>query len=103
MAEHELKAWPEFFNAVMDGSKTFEIRNNDRGFQVGDRLLLREFEPCQRCMGTGRERVDSWDSDRCVCSKPHGTLTGRYVLVQVRYITDYGQPKDQVVMSIVKV
>jgi hypothetical protein len=103
MAEHELKSWPEFFNAVMDGTKTFEIRQNDRSFQVGDRLILKEFEPCKRCNGTGRERWDAWDSGQCSCNKPHGKFTGRWVLVQVRYITDFGQPKDQVVMSIVKV
>ena len=103
MAEHELKSWPEFFNAVMDGTRTFEIRQNDRNFQVGDRLILKEFEPCKRCNGTGRERWDAWDSGQCSCNKPHGKFTGRWVLVQVRYITDFGQPKDQVVMSIVKI
>ena len=103
MAEHELKSWPEFFNSVMDGSKTFEIRNNDRHFQVGDRLILKEFEPCKRCNGTGWKRWDAWDSGQCSCDKPYGKFTGRWVLVQVRYITDFGQPKDQVVMSIVKI
>jgi ASC-1-like (ASCH) protein len=33
---HKLKLRHEFWDAVMDGSKCFEIRNNDRGFQKGD-------------------------------------------------------------------
>jgi hypothetical protein len=42
---HELKCWPEFFDAVARGDKTFEIRKNDRGFQRGDVLWLRKFDP----------------------------------------------------------
>ncbi|WP_082116271.1 ASCH/PUA domain-containing protein [Hymenobacter terrenus] len=42
---HELKIWPECFAAVKAGSKPFDVRENDQGFQVGDMLLLREFEP----------------------------------------------------------
>jgi hypothetical protein len=42
---HQLKVWPTYFDAVADGSKTFELRRDDRGFRAGDVLELREFHP----------------------------------------------------------
>lgn len=41
--EHELKCNTEYFARVQSGQKTFEIRKNDRDYQVGDILVLQEF------------------------------------------------------------
>jgi len=46
--QHDLKVWPPFFNSLECGIKTFEARKDDRCFEVGDTLRLREFDP-----GTG--------------------------------------------------
>jgi hypothetical protein len=52
---HTLKIFPEFFDALMDGRKTFEIRRgNDRTYVVGDKILLREYLP-DREEYSGRE------------------------------------------------
>lgn len=45
MAEHELKTWPSFFEAIRRGEKMFEVRKNDRGFQKGDVLILHKWDP----------------------------------------------------------
>ena len=63
---HKLKCWPEFYQDIVDGIQTFEVRINDRGFNVGDILILREF----RRYGRGK--------------KPQG-YTGRQTMVEITY------------------
>ncbi|EJZ0334593.1 DUF3850 domain-containing protein [Listeria monocytogenes] len=71
MTVHKLKILPEFFREKIALKKSFEIRNNDRNFEVGDTLVLQEFED--------------------------GNYTGREYWEDVVYITDYLQ-KDGVVV-----
>jgi len=40
MKIHNLKIEEEYLNAIKNRSKTFEIRYNDRGYQVGDILMF---------------------------------------------------------------
>jgi hypothetical protein len=75
-ATHELKTWPEYFGALVDGSKTFEYRRNDRGFRVGDVLHLRE-----------------WDSIT-------GHYTGRDMRRRVTYVLPTDLSGDFVVMGL---
>jgi hypothetical protein len=67
MSHHELKTWPEFFDAIIKGTKTFEARKNDRNFKVGDVLTLREYNPL--------------DPDGSI-----GSYTGRVTVRVVTYI-----------------
>lgn len=61
---HKLKILPEYFEAVIDGRKKFELRNADRNYNVGDILDMREYDPKTQ------------------------TYTGRRVLCLVTYILD---------------
>lgn len=45
---HHLKIWPKFFVDVKSGAKQFEVRKNDRNFEVGDTLILEEFDPIKQ-------------------------------------------------------
>ena len=84
MRKHELKTWPSFFAAVADGSKTFEVRFNDRDFAVGDQLCLREWDPPHGLACLGR-------------------YTGAQIFVSVTYVLPggrFGIDASTVVMGI---
>lgn len=75
---HELKTWVPYYRAIVEGKKKFEVRLNDRNFQVGDKLKLREYD------------------------NTTGEYTGRAITVDVSYILNggsFGIEKDYVVMS----
>ena len=82
MKRHELKILPEYYNAVREGRKRFELRKDDRGFAVGDRLHLRK-----------------WD--------PAGGYTGEVIMTDITYILrgapGYGLADGYCVLSIGKI
>lgn len=63
MVNHDLKCLQPFFGDVRKGIKDFEVRLNDRNFQVGDTLHLHEIKD------NGTETHDI-----------HGTLPIKYIL-----------------------
>lgn len=68
--EHDLKILPQFFDSVDDGSKPFEVRRNDRDYQVDDILLLRE----------GNNAEDVIDPPRNPCCDCAGCIFGRNMM-----------------------
>lgn len=40
---HEIRCWPEYYEALLSHIKEFEVRINDRDYQVGDTLLIKEW------------------------------------------------------------
>lgn len=74
---HELKIYPKYFDAVLNGNKQFEIRKNDRDFHVGDNIFLRE-----------------WDNIK---------YSGRTIFAEITYILNdnfIGLAKDYVALGI---
>jgi len=80
MKTHQLKTYPEHFKQILNGSKTFEVRLNDRDFKIGDRLLLMEW------------------------SRTKENYTGRHCLREITYIMRDGNEflplGDMVIMAI---
>ena len=50
----EKKAWPEYFQKIIDGAKTYDLRVADFECQPGDILVLKEWNP-QTKKYTGRQ------------------------------------------------
>lgn len=77
MAKHSLKTWPESFEPIVAGQKTADFRKDDRRYNVGDTLRLREWSP-------------------------ETSYTKRVVEVKVTHILrgpDFGVPEGYVMMS----
>lgn len=77
---HALKTWPSFFDAVMDGSKTFEVRKNDRGYCPGDIILLQRFDP-----QTGTYTTDADGHPLTVAKRVSYMLTGPQFGIEAGY------------------
>jgi len=79
--QHDLKCEHEYFKKVASGEKPWELRKNDRDYQIGDILLLRQLD------------------------KDKKTFTGLFVAKKVTYIlTDapqFGLMDGYCIMSII--
>ncbi len=75
MTIHELKILPEYYKAQVEGKKNFEIRKNDRDYKVGDKLVLKEYDPKAK------------------------ELTGQSFITEITFITDYQQKDGYVVLG----
>ena len=89
---HELKCWPEYFKHVLDGTKLFELRVDDRNYQVGDTLRQREYEP-------GGRYVDGNPENGLVTKQGY---SGREISQKVTYLlrNDIFLPPNIVAMSL---
>jgi len=45
MKKIEKKCWPEYFESILSGEKTFDVRISDWKCNVGDILVLKEWDP----------------------------------------------------------
>lgn len=60
---HIVRSWTHLYEPMAAGLKTHDLRLNDRDYQVGDHMLMQEYDPAK------------------------GELTGRETLVEITYIT----------------
>lgn len=70
---HELKIWPQFFHDVVTRKKTYEVRVNDRAFQVGELIHLREWDPVAK----------DYTGERCLVKIVHLTDASHWYMIPV--------------------
>ncbi|WP_167630626.1 DUF3850 domain-containing protein [Listeria valentina] len=70
---HKLKILPQFFKEARSGNKYFEIRKNDRDYQVDDYIVLNEYN--------GKN------------------YTGKKIAGKITFITDFEQKDGYVVFG----
>jgi len=92
MKIHALKTLPTYFKAVAAGTKTFELRKNDRDFNVGDGVILKEWN-----MGS----TDSTGPERVIIQEQG--YTGREIIKTISYILvggRFGLAKGYVILAL---
>lgn len=104
---HSLKTLPVYFAAVLRGDKTFEVRKNDRDFQTGDTLILKEYDPQYL---PPAEPVDWSRPPQPLPTAPRmpGDYTGQEVKAEVSYVLhdtwgQFGIERGFVVLGITNV
>jgi len=84
MKIHELKTIAPYYQFVNEGRKTFEVRKNDRDFQYGDILHLREYNP----------KNETYTGNECMAKvgwilRDFPALDDRYVIMNITKIYEY--------------
>ena len=82
MKVHNLKIKPQYFKDVVSGDKTFEVRKNDRDFEVGDAIFLGEYE-------NGRYTgITAYVKITYILDNPEYCKEG-YVILGIKLYSDY--------------
>ncbi len=85
--EHDLKTLPEYYQAVKAGIKPFELRKeDDRRFEVGDVLYLREYDPARADAYFSRHAGNFQRGDEVWIDAVDSAYTGATMRVLVTYV-----------------
>ncbi len=84
---HTVKCYPEFFRALADGSKPFEVRKNDRVYETGDFLAINEFLPEDDPYTIRSGTADNGGGDFRRAADG-GYYSGKCALFRITYVLD---------------
>lgn len=81
---HALKTIQPYYDAVVNGEKTFEVRKADRKFKVGDKLLLQEYNTEDGYTGAEQEFNITY-----ILSGGHFGIDKDYCILGIKEIEKY--------------
>lgn len=87
MAVHEVRSWTHLFQEMKAGRKTHDLRKNDRNYQVGDVLMLNEYDNVTgRYTGQKLAMHITYITGRAAvpCAVSSAVLDNDYVILSVR-------------------
>jgi Domain of unknown function (DUF3850) len=87
--EHRVKSWPHLFASTLSGEKKHELRRIlDRDYQVGDFLLLQEFDPATEHY-SGRElrvKITYITSAESPCALSKSALNPEFCILSIEKV-----------------
>lgn len=90
MTTYEVKSWTHFFQAIKRGDKTHDLRDlKDRNYQVGDFLLLNEYDPFTGAY-TGEQckvEITYITSSQTPCAFSSSALESGYCILSLRLVS----------------
>ena len=105
MKLHNLKIKEEYFEAILQGRKTFELRKNDRDYQVGD--LIHFVKVSNQQLWNGPAPLIDYETYKIAAKQvirefeenPNNLFEITYILKNVE---QYGLDKDYCILGIKK-
>jgi ASC-1-like (ASCH) protein len=94
MKRHEVKCWVPMFERVKDGSKTFDVRNNDRDYQAGDIIVLKAFDPKKE---VDTDKIDGYEQ-MSHYKREDAKTTLQYTGEELKFLIGYVFPLSQMPM-----
>lgn len=83
-AIHYLKIKEEYYQAIKDGLKTFELRRNDRNYHVGDLIIFKRIVYSRgEVLTKGSEMLDIYKIDYILKNVPEYGLDNDYCILSI--------------------
>lgn len=94
MKTHYCKSWTYFYDAIVSGEKTHDLRINDRDFAVGDIIVLRRYDQVNGKY-TGEEcevKITYITSNKTPCAFSCAVLNKEYCILSINLCVTHRPP-----------
>ena len=101
MKLHELKIKEDYFNAILKGDKTFELRKNDKNYQVSD--LIHFIKVSNQELWSGPVPLIDYETNKIATKAVYIDDNALYQITYIlKDVPQYGLDKDYCILGIKK-